>query len=178
MEGRKIYNLASDFKQAILKAKDAGLFSGDIVFNRFPRGCCGDTCELLAEFLYSKEIDTIYVCGDDNGQTHAWLVVKDCRVKVPKQRFYEVPNEVRNVLNSYGNDVCNGVIDSTHYEENDLIDGLIIDITADQFGESSVFVGKLNEFYKKFEFVNAHDCERLIGGRMASIYRKIMRYIS
>ena len=43
--------------------------------------CCGDTSDLLAQYLLDKGIKTDYVCGtywgkpDGNGQSHAWLMV-------------------------------------------------------------------------------------------------------
>lgn len=42
---------------------------------------CGDTSDLLAQYLLDKGIKTDYVCGtywgkpDGNGQSHAWLMV-------------------------------------------------------------------------------------------------------
>ena len=43
--------LVGEFRSEMDCAFRKGLFSTDIVFKRFPKGCCGDTCYLLAEFL-------------------------------------------------------------------------------------------------------------------------------
>ena len=48
---KTLYNLATTFRQAIEKANAAGEFDNDMTFYHFPRGCCGDTCYLLAEYL-------------------------------------------------------------------------------------------------------------------------------
>ena len=68
-----ICKIATQFRVAIEAARDANFFTRDLVFWNFPRGCCGDTCDMLAEHLRRRGVKTIYVCGDDNGQSHAWL---------------------------------------------------------------------------------------------------------
>lgn len=82
MENVKI--LAKRFRGAIDKAKEAGEFDRDLIFSKFPKGCCGDASDLLAEFLLEKGIHTDYVCGtyyyydeEYNSQSHAWLLSKD-----------------------------------------------------------------------------------------------------
>lgn len=76
----KIEKLAIDFRKALenaLKFDELGL---DFMFKRFPRGCCGDTSYLLAEYLLENGIETSYVCGTyinsgfENMQSHAWLI--------------------------------------------------------------------------------------------------------
>ncbi|MFR8113520.1 hypothetical protein [Faecalibacterium sp.] len=59
----KIKVLATSFRGAIEIAKDAGEFDNDFAFPRFPKGCCGDTSDLLAEYLVQHDIYTYYVCG-------------------------------------------------------------------------------------------------------------------
>lgn len=177
MDDEKIYNLVRQFREAIMNARDADLFQGDIVFERFPKACCGDTCYLLAEFLHFKGIDTIYVCGDDKGQSHAWLVVKDWRIKSPEPSFYDAPDEIVDLLNNYSGGAYKEPIDITHYVEDDLIEGLIIDITADQFGEVPVFVNCMDDFHRRFEFEMAQDYVDLSNGRLRNLYRKILRFI-
>ena len=74
-----IIRLAVQFRDAIDAARDAGEFKGDFSFNSFPRGCCGDASDLLAQFLLENGIKTYYVCGTyrngsfDGIQSHAWL---------------------------------------------------------------------------------------------------------
>jgi len=74
-----IKHLASQFRNAVNAAKDAGEFDKDTSFRNFPQGCCGDTSDLLAQFLLENGIRTYYVYGTyragvfDEIQTHAWL---------------------------------------------------------------------------------------------------------
>ena len=76
--------LATHFRSAIDKALSEGEFDKDPSFYNFPRGCCGDTSDLLAQYLLDNRIKTYYVCGnyyfDDvtmNAQSHAWLRATD-----------------------------------------------------------------------------------------------------
>lgn len=131
MGDTKIYRLTEQFRIAIENARDAGCFAGD-TFSNFPKGCCGDTCYLLAEFFRSKRLESIYVCGEDcTGQTHAWLVIKDERVNISKPTYYDVPDGIRTVFNLYSGGAYNTPINISHYTEDDLANGLIVDITAD-----------------------------------------------
>lgn len=93
-----MYELVTEFRKAIIKAKEDGCFSEDVLFNRFPRACCGDTCYLLAEYLRVNGVETIYVCGEDKDQSHAWLVVNNEMINKPTKQFYEYPNEIKSVL--------------------------------------------------------------------------------
>lgn len=52
-------------------------------------------------------------------------------------------------------------MDISHYEEYGVENGLIIDITADQFGEVPVYVDYIGEFHRRFDFQAAHDFEGL-----------------
>jgi len=76
-----IKQLALQFRKAIELALENGEFDGDKMYRRFPHACCGDTSDLLAQFLLDKGIKTDYVCGTywgdsaENGQSHAWLIV-------------------------------------------------------------------------------------------------------
>lgn len=177
MNQEYIHNLIIKFRIAIEKTCDAGLLKRDIVFQSFPRGCCGDTSELLAEYLRVKGVKTIYVCGDYQGQSHAWLVLKDNRVKEPQKQFIEIPQNIIKIYNSYSADSYTDPIDTTRYEERDLLNGLIIDITGDQFGKEPIFFDYMDDNHRKYEFVEAHDFERLTDGRLCEIYRKITRHL-
>ena len=74
----RIIHLAEQFRNAIDIAYENGDFEFDICFRDFPRGCCGDTCDLLGEFLLRHGVKTCYICGCfENGQTHAWLLTDD-----------------------------------------------------------------------------------------------------
>lgn len=178
MTDRSIRRIVNQFRAAIDNAKQDNLFHGDICFARFPNGCCGDTCYLLAEYLQSKGIDTVYVCGDYQGQAHAWLVIKDHRVRKPEPQFWNAPNEIRDILNIYSNNAYSSPIDVTHYKEQDIINGLIVDITADQFGYLPVFVDYIGLFHKQFEFKFAHDFNSLGNTRLKHLYSTIMECIT
>lgn len=176
MTDENIYDLAYMFKSAMLAAQYEGLFEGDDIFCRFPRGCCGLTCYLVATFLKDNDIDTIYVWGDHRDQSHAWLVVNDDRVKAPTRRYIHVENEFAQLVNQYGGDIT-GPIEDISYKARDLTNGLVIDITADQFGEPSVYVGKRNEFYRKFAFRDAHICDGVYNDRLRNLYRTIVSFL-
>lgn len=172
-----ICKIAIRFRTAIEAARDANCFTRDLVFWNFPRGCCSDTCDMLAEYLRGKGIRTIYVCGDDNGQSHAWLVVKDERIQEPRKRIYRLPNDVQVFLSFYNGREIAEEIDITGYEEQDLQDGLIIDITADQFGEAPVYVGAIDDFHKQYEFVSASEHTHISDMRLSDLYKAISRFL-
>lgn len=77
---KDIKRLANQFRNAIDQARDVGEFDKDFSFYKFPRGCCGDASDLLAQYLLDNDIRTYYVCGNySNGsyesvQSHAWLL--------------------------------------------------------------------------------------------------------
>lgn len=177
MNDNIIYSYVVQFKSAIERAKNDCCFEKDISFCNFPRACCGDTCYLLAEYLRQKGIESIYVCGDYKGQTHAWLVAKDQRVKMATKHCVNIPDSISTVIKSYGNYTFSGKVETSNYKNADINKGLIIDITADQFGEPSVYVDYLSNFYRKFKFVNAHDCFGLATDRHIELYRIIQKYI-
>ena len=60
---RDIRQLVNQFRNAIDVARDAGEFDADYSFYKFPRGCCGDASDLLAQFLLENGVKTYYVCG-------------------------------------------------------------------------------------------------------------------
>ena len=175
MNDTEIKILTKRFRTYIENARDAECFKKDLCFDGFPYFCCGDASCLLAEFLRSKGVETIYVWGeDDEGQTHAWLVVKDERVKTPTQRFLEVPQDIRCVLNSYSANAYNEPVDITRYDESDIEDGLIIDITTDQFGGDPVYVGYIDDLHRRFAFESADDFCGLGNERLSMLYRTIL----
>jgi hypothetical protein len=77
---KDIIQLANQFREAIEVAKEERAFYNDIVFCNFPVGCCGDTCDLLGQFLLDNDIKIYYVRGTyrdglfEHMQTHAWLL--------------------------------------------------------------------------------------------------------
>lgn len=79
---KQLTKLVTDFRKALDDATAAGEFVYDISFRDFPNGCCGDTCDLLGQYLLCHDIETDYICGEWYGEdfewtTHAWLLTKD-----------------------------------------------------------------------------------------------------
>ena len=176
MTDQRIYELACIFKTAMLAARDEGLFERDVIFSRFPRGCCGLTCYLLATFLKDYGIETIYVWGVYGEQSHAWLVVNDNRIKDPEHRYIAVEENLARLIEQYGGEGA-GPIGTANYRARDLTNGLVIDITADQFGGPSVYVGKRNAFYQKHTFRDAHICDGVYNYQLRNIYRKASLFL-
>ena len=170
-----IYDYVVQFRRAIDDARDESILLRE--FPSFPRGCCGDTCYLLAEFLRMNEIETIYVEGKEGDQSHAWLVVKDDRVLSPTPYTTYLPEDIRVVLSGYSGMQCESSIINANYSESDIAEGLIIDITADQFGQVPVYVDYLKSFHKRFEFVQAHKYDNLGSFRLRELFNTIMKYI-
>lgn len=48
---KEIKQFATQFRKAIDLALEAGEFDNDSIYRRFPRACCGDTSDLLAQYL-------------------------------------------------------------------------------------------------------------------------------
>lgn len=177
IDDNSIFIYVSDFKEALIHARDEGAFDWDHSFLRFPKACCGDTSYILAEYLRLKGIETIYVWGDYRGQTHAWLVVKDGRIKSPQERRLSIPHSVVEALSLYGNQDVPENMTYLNYSEKDIDGGLIIDITADQFGEDSVYVNYLDTFHRKFKFQNAHDYVCLVNSRLYRLFEIVLEYL-
>ena len=175
---KRLYLLVFQFRHAMDFSFQMGEFEKNIRFQTFPRGCCGDTCYLLAEYLRSNGYETIYVCGRCRDQSHAWLVLKDDRVKMPQEQFNTIPEEIKTVLHQYGGDIQQDErVDISHYAAGDVENGTVIDITGDQFGESAIYVGEIDSFHKKFEFDFAHDMNDLRDARLIPLYRRILQRI-
>ena len=163
-------NLARSFRSKVDSALHEGLFSNDIVFNHFPRACCGDTCYLLAEFLKQHGIQTIYVCGTRLNQSHAWLVVKDESIHLPVPQYYVMPDELKEIIKQYSGEIPKEPLVVLKYELSDLADGILIDVTADQFGEEPVYVGPMDRFHRKFDYDFAHDYNGFGTKRLSCLY--------
>lgn len=178
---REIADLAKEFRTAIEAARDAGDFSSDFSFHHFPRGCCGDTSYLFAEYLNEHGYETIWVSTSRGDWTHAWLILKNERVKEPTPITFEWPEELQVIVKGYGVVQPENPVDITRYEATDIDSGLIIDITSDQFNDwdTPVYVGYLDAFHRTFEFEQAHDYDGLndLDGRLRRLYRIVQRYL-
>ncbi len=79
-----IKQIVSNFRLAIEKSRDAHQFDNSD-FMDFPRDCCGQTCSILAKYLFENHgINTLWVSSARGLQSHAWLVLKDGRVSEPQ----------------------------------------------------------------------------------------------
>lgn len=111
-----VKKLAHDFRKAIEKAIEVDELGLDFAFERFPRGCCGDTSYLLAEYLFENGIVTSYVCGvyrgrgSENMQSHAWLLTdEDYIIDITGDQFHNRP-----VFLNYNESVYVGKMDEFH----------------------------------------------------------------
>lgn len=63
---KNIEQLSIQFRKVIYCALLNGEFENDnICFSRFPHGCCGDASCLMENYLFDNEIETQYVCGEE-----------------------------------------------------------------------------------------------------------------
>ena len=171
----QIKNLAKEYREAIVCAQDNDLFAKDFRFYKFPRGCCGDVSYLLAEYLQRNGIETLWYSGKQGDWSHAWLVVKDYRVKKPSLRTFACSEEISIEIAGDIETWIDKKTDIIEYEANDLQGGLIIDITADQFEnyDIPVYVGCIDTFHKAFEFKQAHNYDGLVDDRLVKLYQII-----
>ena len=193
----RLESLVFQFRNAMDKAKEAGDLDFDCVFRRFPNGCCGDTCYLLAEYLLRHGIKTNYVCGVKNLQSHAWLTLTADK-KQRKSDYFANEDHSCNSVSSNGYQAILKMIQSGqmvgyHPRESRMVTDkdFIIDITADQFSDRRVFlffdnpvdVGRAGSFHQLFEMQDVRECGGLcaVGSpntvRLEKVYEQIMKYI-
>jgi hypothetical protein len=103
----EITKLTLQFRNAIEAALYNGHFDNDFSFHKFPRGCCGDTCDLLAQYLLEHGIRTFYVCGTYGDSfyekgTHAWLETDNkIIIDITGDQFVLNPNLLNNDIAVY-----------------------------------------------------------------------------
>ena len=78
------------------------------------------------------------------------------------------------LLGKYDGGNSERIRESTCYEEQNIKNGLIIDITGDQFDEAPVYVGYMDDFHKRFDFVAAYEHEGLPNDEYAELYEIII----
>ena len=71
MKNQDVYNIAVNFRKAIIEAKANREFSFQDRMIKFPNGCCDDSCDLLAYYLY----ETYYI--------HTKQVMVCIEIKIP-----------------------------------------------------------------------------------------------
>ena len=174
MTDNKLQTLVNGFRKSIDRAQSKNLFI-DTLLEEFPTQCCGYTSKLLAEFLRENGIETLWISSEEleTHETHAWLVVKDDRINSPRSCYDGVPSNIMNLLSSYGGN-NNSLSEATCYDACDIENGLIIDITGDQFGEQSVYVGYMDSFHKRFDFISAYEHEGLFDDELIELYQIII----
>ncbi|MGF2054165.1 hypothetical protein [Vagococcus fluvialis] len=147
--------LVNNFRNAIEKAHSNREFNEDYSFTKFPRGCCGDTSDLLAHYLLKKGIRTFYVWGTfKNGefediQSHAWLLLED----------------VETIIDITGDQFKDDIIFYNY--------------------DKSVYIGKEDNFHKLFNVNNRNISEnngieslgRNCQPRLIELYNTITKYL-
>lgn len=173
----QIYCIVKDFREAIDIAKRKGMFEQDGTFKDFPYDCCGPACILLAEFLMTYGIETLYVSGENcKRETHAWLIVKDDRIRKERESL-ELTDNVYSALKLYGSSFNSKMTEIKGYDENDLFDALGIDITADQFGKEPVHVGEWKRFEAPYKYKMAQEHYGLSDRNYIELYEIITSII-
>ena len=175
MTDNRIRTLVNGFRKRIDRAQSKNLFT-DTLLEKFPTQCCGYASRLLAEFLRENGIETLWISSEEFGthETHAWLVVKDARTNSPRSCYDGVPSTIMNLLSSYGGN-NDSLSEATCYDAHDVENGLIIDITGDQFGEPPVYVGYMDRFHKRFDFISAYEHEGLFDDELIELYQIIIK---
>lgn len=75
-----LLGMASRFRWAVDSAHAAGEFDGDVVFRRFPNGCCDDASILLARYLHDHDVMVkraygVFCSGGfQETRSHVWLL--------------------------------------------------------------------------------------------------------
>ncbi len=178
VNNQEIRVLAQQYRAAMNKAKGAGAFAFDEKFCEFPDECCGDTCNLLAVYLMNYGIQTLWISNDGELGSHAWLVVMDDDISEPSGRP-DYPDSIKRVLEGYG--AANFEQQEAFYREEDLENGTIVDITADQFDKryNPVYVDKMDSFHRQFEFRQAYDYIPLpnLKDRLKKLYQIVDAYL-
>ena len=197
MKEDRIFRLALQFREAIEKAKRSNEFEYSNVFFGFPCGCCRDTSDLLAAYLYENGIRTMCVSGGTPDWTHAWLIEEnDYSLKMRKQEReesirYQEMIESHSCGHSYLsaiNAINSGAFFEYEHKQTDYLEEsrhhLVIDITGDQFKDKEeylnynerVYVGEMDAFHSLFEIssIYEYDFEALLDEPM---YSRIMRHI-
>ena len=150
---KDIYQMAAEFRAAILKARTNREVSGDGLIERFPIGNCGVACDLLGRYLLEQAgVRSWYTSGVIGSESHVWLTLEN---------------------------------------------GVIVDITGDQYSNRTgmlhydlpVYVGQIDAFHKQFRLngepleITPDDWmpdflgENGIWRKRRIAYKKIMKYI-
>lgn len=177
--------LSKKFRNAIERAQREGMFLNNEYMETFPVGCCGNVSYLLAEYLLSYDIHTLWYssCRDDD--SHAWLIIKDKSVMPPICTCTTLPDDIVDIMSGYAGRKLDNVLKNERYEEECFGNCTIVDITGDQFTDydKPVYVGPFDTFHRSFEFREAVDflgltsLEEMPQKQLVELFDMIIRYI-
>ena len=89
----ELLRLAVNYRNAIEIALNNNELDFIPLFDNFPKGSCGITCDLLGEYLLRNGYATKYVCGTKYGntpfdsQSHAWLLYNNIIIDITGDQF-------------------------------------------------------------------------------------------
>lgn len=116
MTTTQLVNIATQFRQAIVTAKEDHAFKINDRMNCFPRGCCDDTADLFAHYLYEKygilsfRVDGSYHDGNpEHNCGHSWQEIDDLLIDLTGSQYCNDP-----VFLNYNRDVYVGPTDKFH----------------------------------------------------------------
>lgn len=79
-------NVAIAFREQFEKQKALGQLPAHL--QSFPRGCCGVVSELLGDYLNAQlGLQVEYVCGEQDGGSHAWLELNGVVIDITGDQF-------------------------------------------------------------------------------------------
>lgn len=91
---REISSIIVPFRKAIVNALLNREFSRKDRMSNFPYGCCDDSCDLLAYYLYDRfQINTNQINGvyrdsiPEEITNHAWLLLDDIIIDITADQF-------------------------------------------------------------------------------------------
>lgn len=116
MTKARLLSIATQFRQAIVAAKEDKAFAFNDRMSGFPRGCCDDAADLFAHYLYHKyrivsiRIDGAHHDGNpENNCGHSWQEIEGLIVDLTGSQFY-----YNSTLLNYDIDVYVGQMDEFH----------------------------------------------------------------
>lgn len=90
---KQLLELAMQFRVGIEKM-DKSQIKFYKWFKQFPKGCCGNTSDLLAYFLMKHDIKAKYVTGIWRGVSHGWLEYDGYIIDITADQFKEIHKNV------------------------------------------------------------------------------------
>ena len=154
MTEEQLFDIATRFCDAIITAKANKAFDYKDRMSRFPMGCCDDTADLFAHYLYQKysvismKIDGSYHDGNaENNCSHSWLEIDGLIIDLTGSQFKYNP-----IFLNYDKTVYVGPIDEFHAlfeieSQNQImgIEDLSINCWERMFGLYKIILNYLNK---------------------------------